>query len=473
MLTIRSANGSPFGDGQPRSITRRRLLEIGGLGMLGLGLPRLLQARAPDAAGSARHSSEKSCILILQEGGPSQLDTWDLKPDAPAEIRGPYQPIATQTPGTQICELMPRLAQLSDRYCIIRSMSHPHPGHPEGMHVFLSGCSKLEPAKANGPYFGSVLAKLRPATRSVLSYVWLMQMQTEGVYGKRWQDGGSLGPAFAPFILTQSDGYNDPNNPASRHYRVKAFDDAEAVSPDRVHERRQLLTDLDAPSNAHARGAAGSSYQRYQERAFDLVAGPGARQAFAIEQEPAKLRARYGWSTLGQNLLLARRLIESGVRLVTVAAHTGSTSQSAASTTVWDMHGKIFDTGASGLGGCLPRFDEAVSALLEDLEARGLLDSTLVLALGEMGRTPKINEGKGRDHWSQSYTAMLAGAGTRGGMVYGASDNAAYVKDNPVSPDAFAATVYHALGVPPETRLGADGFTQPVSEGKPVLAIFG
>jgi hypothetical protein len=223
----------------------------------------------------------------------------------------------------------------------------------------------------------------------------------------------------------------------------------------------------------------GKSFQRFQERAVDILTGSDARRAFDLEKEPAAIRARYGPYPLGQNLLMARRLIEAGVRLVSVTAWAGTPpTEKFRNVQTWDMHGEgpglgsIFGKGAYGLGWALPRVDEAVSALLEDLELRGLLESTLVVMVGEFGRTPRVS-GNGRDHWPAVYSAMLAGAGIRGGAVYGASDKiGAYVKDQPVSPEAFGATLFHALGVPPETRLGADGFTLPASVGQPVLGLF-
>jgi hypothetical protein len=246
---------------------------------------------------------------------------------------------------------------------------------------------------------------------------------------------------------------------------------------------RRTVRSASAPIwTTHPRRAFASapSIRRFQERAFDLVTGPDARRAFDLDREPASVRDRYGRHPLGQNLLMARRLIEAGVRLVSVTAWTGlPPGERFRNVQTWDMHGEgaglgsIFGTGAFGLGWALPRVDEAVSALLEDLEVRGLLDSTLVVMAGEFGRSPRIT-GAGRDHWPQCYSSLLAGAGIRGGMVYGASDaQGGYVRDNAVSPEAFGATLFHALGVPPETRLGADGFTLPVSAGQPIADLFG
>jgi hypothetical protein len=236
---------------------------------------------------------------------------------------------------------------------------------------------------------------------------------------------------------------------------------------------------MEPASSSLLQTVGGSSMRRFQERAADLVTGPEARRAFDLNREPATVRDRYGRGPLGQNLLLARRLIEAGVRLVSVTAWAGTPpSEKFRNVQTWDMHGNgaglgsIFGTGAYGLGWALPRVDDAVSALLEDLQMRGLLETTMVVMVGEFGRSPKVVNA-GRDHWPSCYSAMLAGGGIRGGMVHGASDrHGAYVRESPVSPEDFGATLFHALGVPPETRLGADGFTNPASAGQPVLTLF-
>jgi hypothetical protein len=266
---------------------------------------------------------------------------------------------------------------------------------------------------------------------------------------------------------------------------VRAVDGPKDVPAERVRNRRELLAQLDPVAAPLGHTAPGEAMSRMRDKAFALITGTEARQACAIHQEPAKLRERYGMHYLGQNLLMARRLIEAGVRLVSVTAFTGPSPYPSevkynVVANMWDMHGNggnMYGKGWNSLGWALPCFDQAVAALLEDLEERGLLESTLVLALGEMGRTPKVATRSpvisGRDHWPFCYTALLAGGGIRGGQIYGASDRiAAYPRDNPVSPQDFSATVYHALGVAPETRLGADGFTRPVSLGRPILDLF-
>jgi hypothetical protein len=445
------------------------LLQAGGIGLLGLGLPQLLHANAVSGSADRRRGSEQSCIFIVQYGGASHIDSLDLKPDAPAEIRGPYKPIATNVPGIRVGELLPRLAKLADRFCLVRSMSHGNGGHDGGMHVCMTGHSR--PVEST-PYFGAVMAKLRPATRNVPSYVWLQNLA--GDVQPRYLTGGFLGAAYSPLRVG-----TDLDNPSVAGFRVTALDAPKDVPAERVQTRQALLRTLESPAQPLLQTGPAGSLRRFQERAVEMVTGPEARRAFDLEREPPAVRDRYGRWPLGQNLLLARRLIEAGVRLVSVTAWTGlPPGEKFRNVQTWDMHGdgaglgSIFGTGHFGLGWALPRVDEAVSALLEDLEARGLLESTLVVMVGEFGRSPRIS-GAGRDHWPACYSALLAGAGLRGGIVHGSSDKTGgYVRDNPVSPENFGATLFHALGVPPETRLGADGFTHPASTGQPILSLF-
>jgi hypothetical protein len=439
-------------------LTRRQLLQVGGIGVLGLGLPQLLEA---GTGGSARKRSDKSCIFIVQYGGCSHIDSFDPKPGAPEGIRGPYKPIATSVPGVRVGELLPRLAALAGRYCLVRSMTHGNGGHDGGMHICMTGHSR---PTADTPYFGAVMAKVRPSTRNVPSYVWLQNLA--GDVQPRYLTGGFLGAAYSPLRVG-----TDLDNPSAPNFRVKAFDPPGDVSQPRLKQRWGLLNALDT---------SGGTLRRFQERAVDLVTGPEAQRAFDLEREPVKIRERYGRHPLGQNLLMARRLIEAGVRLVSVTAWAGTPpGEKFRNVQTWDMHGdgaglgSIFGKGAFGLGWALPNLDQAVSALLEDLSVRGLLESTLVVLVGEFGRSPKIVRA-GRDHWPACYSALLAGAGVRGGLVYGASDaQGGYVRDRPVTPERFGATLFHALGVPPGTRLGADGFTRPASNGEPVMELLG
>ncbi|OAI48142.1 hypothetical protein AYO44_07735 [Planctomycetaceae bacterium SCGC AG-212-F19] len=449
-------------------LTRRQLLQVGGVSMLGLGLPQLLHASASSGTTRLARSNEKACIFIVQYGGASHVDSWDLKPDAPESVRGPYKPIATNVPGIQVGELFPQLAKQADRYCIVRSMSHRNGGHDGGMHVCMTGHSAPKPET---PYFGSVMAKVRPATRNIPSYVWLQNLA--GDVKPLYLTGGFLGAAYSPLRIG-----HDLDNPSNPNFKVTALDPPTDIPPERLHERHDLLAALEPTSSPWLQAPSTGNLRRFQERAVELVAGPDARRAFNLDLESATLRDRYGRHPLGQNLLMARRLIEGGVRLVSVVAWTGvPPGDKFNNVQTWDMHGGglggIFGKGQHGLGWALPNTDQAVSALLADLADRGLLDQTLVVMVGEFGRSPNMS-GTGRDHWPACYSAMLAGCGIRGGRVWGASDNrGGYVKDNPVSPEDFGATLFTALGVTPETRLGADGFTHPASEGKPLLDLFG
>jgi hypothetical protein len=425
-------------------MTRRQLLQAGGIGMLGLTLPQFLRANESRSA--------KSCIFIVQYGGASHHDSWDLKPDAPADIRGPYRPIPTSAPGIQIGELMPKLAAMAHRYTLIRSMT----GHSA--------------PTVETPYFGSVLARLRPSTTNMPSYVWLQNLA--GDVQPRYLTGGFLGAAYSPLRVG-----TDMDNPAEPGFRVRAFDTPADVPQDRMRQRLDLLNQ--AQGRATRAPGITDNMTRFQERAVDLLTGPDARQAFDLEREPRAMRDRYGRHALGQNLLMARRLVEAGVRLVSVTAWAGlPPGERFRNVQTWDMHGEgaglgsIFGRGAFGLGWALPNVDQAVSALLEDLHVRGLLDDTLVVMVGEFGRSPRIT-GAGRDHWPACYSAMLAGAGIRGGYVHGSSDRqGAYVRDAAVRPEQFGATLFHALGIAPETRLSPDGFTRPASAGQPVMSLF-
>ncbi|HEV3078866.1 MAG TPA: DUF1501 domain-containing protein [Gemmataceae bacterium] len=447
--------------------SRRKFLQVGSIGVFGLGLPELLRA---GAVSSGRRGPERSCIFIVQYGGASHIDSLDPKPEAPDDIRGPYRPIATAVPGVRLGELLPRLARRADRFALVRSMTHHNGSHDAGMHICMTGNSNPTP---DTPYFGSVMARLRPAARNLPSYVWLQNLA--GDVQPRYLTGGFLGTAYSPLRVG-----TDLDNPSMPGFRFTGFDPPQDISRERLRQRCELLGAVDTLGGPRSQAPTVGGMRHFQERAVELVTGPEARRAFALEQESPALRDRYGRHPLGQNLLLARRLIESGVRLVSVTAWAGlPPGERFRNVQTWDMHGEgaglgsIFGTGHFGLGWALPNLDQAVSALLEDLEMRGLLEETLVVLVGEFGRKPKI-ERAGRDHWPACYSALLAGAGIRGGLVYGASDRyGGYVRDNPIVPEDFGATLFHALGVPLETRLGADGFTRQVNVGRPVLALFG
>ena len=461
-------------------VSRRDLLRVGSAGVLGLSLPGLLPAGVPQTglkAASSAARSETSCIFIVQYGGASQIDSLDPKPLAPEDVRGPYRPIATRTPGLQICELLPRLALQSDKFTVIRSMTHGNGGHDGGMHVAMTGHSMPKP---DTPYFGSVVSRLEPASRNMPSYVWLQNLA--GDVEPRYLKGGFLGTGFSPLRVG-----NDQDNPSSSDFRFAAFDPLEGTTTGRILDRQKLLqtlscqqdtAQLDDRRSVFQTPAAG--FDRFQQKAFDLITGTSASAAFDLAKESQQTRARYGNHPLGQNLLMARRLVEAGVRQVSVTAWCGlAEGEKFTNVQTWDMHGpsaaphlgSIFGTGSYGLGFALPRVDEAVSTLLEDLDERGLLEKTLVVLVGEFGRSPKVSL-EGRDHWPACYSALLAGAGVQGGLVYGASDaHGAYVRDKPVTPEDFSATLFQAMGIDPGARIGLDGFTHPASSGQPVAEI--
>ncbi|MDA1165538.1 MAG: DUF1501 domain-containing protein [Planctomycetota bacterium] len=456
-------------------MSRRRVLQIGGIGAVGLTLPTLLQAEGVNRTASGISGLPRSCIFIHQFGGLSQLDSWDMKPEAPQEIRGPFSSIPTATPGFHLCELMPRLAQISDQYAVIRSMTHHMAEHRMANSMYLSGRTK--PA-TDDPSFGAIVTRLRPSSSSLPGHVWLQKFGGGAAPPDHtYLTGGRLGMAYAPMLI----GERHDDNPAAVDFRVRAFDTPTDVTSQRLQERRNVLQGLERHSPL-AITSEFESQDLYQRRSFELLHGTAAKQAFDVDQEAASLRDRYGRNPLGQNLLLARRLIESGVRLVNVVAWTGlADDEKFVSVETWDMHGNadvgIFENGWNGLPFALPRTDQAVATLLDDLRERGLLDSTLVVLVGEFGRTPIIRKGArriGRDHWPQCYSAMLAGGGVRGGVVYGESDrHAAFVKSNPVTLESFTATLFSAMGINPASRLSSDGFTDPASSGEPIPQLLG
>jgi uncharacterized protein (DUF1501 family) len=445
-------------------LSRRELLRVGGLGSFGLGLGDLLAAQSSIASASERSRSRggaKACILVFMWGGPSQLDTWDPKPDAPAEVRGEFRPIATRVPGVLISEHFPRLAQLADRYAIIRSLTHDDAAHLSSVHHVMTGhlAPKVKsdadpPSRRDSPAIGSALARLRPSAVGLPAFVtmpWIVSHPAAPGGKAPGQHAGWLGPAYDPFLLTA-----DPSAPG---FTVPALTRPPELTPERLEARRDLLANLDS------RPASGEGFADSLQRAMDLLTSNAARRAFDLSREPAPLRDRYGRHIHGQCLLLARRLIEAGVRLVCVNWHQDGQF-------FWDTHTNNFN---SLKGRLMPPADQGLSALLEDLSQRGLLNETLVVWVGEFGRSPRINRGNaGREHHPGCYSAVVAGGGVRGGQVYGRSDHqAAYPAADPVSPADLTATMYHALGVPADGTLrDREGRPAVLTDGKPLLGLF-
>jgi hypothetical protein len=456
-----------------RRLTRRQLLQAGGIGALAMGLPGTVAAGVDSDRGLGRGAAERSCIFVLLCGGPSHLDTWDLKPEAPQDIRGPYKPAATTVPGMRINELHTRLPALAQHFTLIRSMTHVGniSNHFDAMHHLLSGQVN---APADAPYLGSIVSRVRPTEKNIANYVWLIRCVGDPVFcAANIGSGGHLGAQHAPLFVGAAN-----NHPAMPTFR--APEELQAVGDvPRLRERIDLLGAV----NKDPGGTR--DWDGIQRRALELASGQGSKDAFDMHRESAKVRARYGMHPLGQNLLLARRLVEAGVNFVTVNGWTGPAPGQTGGgppASSWDMHGSemgmgnAFGTGSYGMGWCLPCLDEGLSALLEDLRDRGMLERTLVVVMGEFGRTPRINQPNvqpGRQHWPNCWSAILAGAGIRGGAVYGETDKiGAYVKDRPVTVQNLGATIFHALNIDLSTRLGRDGFTRPVSQGEPILELF-
>jgi hypothetical protein len=453
-------------------ITRREVLRIGGLGFTGLLWPHWLRARAAAAprtgrppAGSA-FGKARACILVYSYGGPSHLDVFDLKPDAPREVRGEFRPAATCVPGIAITEHLPRLARLAERYALIRSMTHRDNDHAVGAYLALTGYSHpraavlgIEPPASpqDMPSLGSVVSRLRPADRPVFSYVTLGDLRHLGNHDSMGQNAGCLGRAYDPFTLS----FVRPEAEALDFAAVAPML-APADGPG-LMGRRQLQQQLDGVAAGLEATAETRSLDSFTRKAFDLLSSPASRDAFDLGKEPLWVREAYGPAPFAQNCLLARRLVEAGVPLVTVYSFGNRD---------WDTHSKNFPTLKDTL---LPPTDRGLSALLEDLHSRGLLEETLVVWMSEMGRTPRMNRDGGRDHWSFCYSVVLAGGGVRGGQVYGSSDRtAAYPSTNPVSPGDLGATIYHCLGIDSRAHV-ADQQGRPLAVvmGRPVQAVLG
>jgi hypothetical protein len=381
----------------------------------------------------------------------------------------------------RISELHTRLSKLAQHFALIHSMTHVGniSNHFDAMHHLLSGQAS---APADAPYLGSILSRVRPSEHNIANYVWLIRCVGDPVFcAPNIGSGGHLGAQHTPLFIGSAN-----NHPAMPGFR--APDELQpAVSSDRLHGRGRLLHTLD-PGRSASASRATRDWQDIHHRAFELANGEGARQVFELQREPLAVRDRYGMHPLGQNLLLARRLVESGVGFVTVNGWTGPAPSASATpfagppASSWDMHGSemgmgsAFGKGSYGMGWCLPCLDQGLSALLIDLRERGLLERTLVVVMGEFGRTPRINQPNilpGRQHWPSAWSALLAGAGIRGGAVYGETDRiGAYIKDRPVRVQDLGATIYHALNVPVELRLGRDGFTRPITTGQPIMELF-
>jgi len=439
-------------------ISRREWLRIGGLvGAVGMGtgVADLLAAQSAakeTVAQGPGFGRAKSCIVLFMFGAPAHQDTWDLKPEGPAAVRGEFKPIATNVPGIDVGEHIPQLARLADRYALVRSVTHPDNTHTVAMHYMLTGVRHLRPktnpqnAADDFPCFGAVMNYDRrqrsSATGGLPPAVSLNAPANQVSANNHIFPGffaGFLGHGFDPMFVSQH-----PHKPDFQP--LPASGDAA-----RLLDRQRLLSEFDLRTSHLRDVAAVRNFDSFHQQAIDLLTSSAARKAFDIDRVSEKVRKRYGMTPFGQGCVLARQLVEAGVPLVTVNWERDDA--------YWDTHADNFNKHRKSL---LPNMDRGMSALLEDLEQRGMLDETLVVCLSEFGRTPKINGNAGRDHWAACNTVLLAGGGIRGGQVYGKSDrSAAYPLEHPVGPEDVAATIYHLLGIPPNMVL-------PTPEGRPV-----
>lgn len=461
MLSKRTGLGATLCDG----MTRRELLRAGAIGLGGITLPGLLRLQHA-AAANGKSSKARSVIMLFLSGGPSHLDMWDLKPEAPEEIRGTFRPIATIVPGVEISEHLPRMAKVADKYAIVRSMHHGNGNHPAAMYWMMTGSPMTRTApqavslsREDRPHPGSVLTKLLGPTKATPPFVMVPEMISPVGPPRPGQHAGFLGAGFDPYLVN-----SDPNLP---DFSAGALAPNSEITSERLSNRRALLGAVDRTARQLERNAEASGLDSYYEKAFDLVSSSSAQRAFDITAESAETRERYGRHTFGQSVLLARRLVEAGVRLVQVnwVRHdNGKGGQG------YDSHRDHLDWAKTEL---LPPTDAAFSSLIKDLAASGLLDETLVIMMGEFGRTPRFNKAAGRDHWPQCFSAVVAGGGIRGGQALGSSDKiGAYPNSNPLTPDDLIATMYHCLGVDPQNLIhDLVGRPFKLAEGQPVSAL--
>jgi hypothetical protein len=466
MLTLSSSHGVQLCDG----LTRREVLRVGALGFGGLTLPGLLRSSEAKAGEHRLPQSPRarSVIILFLSGGPSQLDMWDLKPEAPEEVRGTFRPIATDVAGIQISEHMPRMARLAGRYTIVRSMSHSDADHLRAGYWVMTGGRLQRPVvQASGmsredrPHVGAVVSRFLGGATALPPFAMIPEFISPVGVPRPGQHGGFLGAEHDPYLIN-----SDPNLPDFSPGELRPAAD---LDPPRLTRRRSLLRRLEQRVRSLEESPAGRNLAPHYARAFDLIASPAAQRAFDVRAESPATRDRYGRHVFGQSTLVARRLIEAGVRLVQVnfVRHDrGKGGQGYDSHSVPPRPPHL----AWAKTELLPPTDAAFSALVEDLADRGLLDETLVIMMGEFGRTPRFNQYGGRDHWPQCYSAVLAGGGVRGGHVHGASDRmAATVTSDPVSPEDLLTTLYHLLGLDPQTPIhDLQGRPFPLVAGKPV-----
>jgi hypothetical protein len=446
-------------------ISRRHLLEVGGMGVLGLSLPHFLYATER----TNRKPRAKAVILLHQYGGPSHHDTLDMKPVAPDAIRGEFQPVATKVPGITICERLPRLAQVADKFTVVRSLYHDMKNHNSAGYYSLTGYApptddqRLRDSRDLFPAYGSIVDRLAPAKVGVPTFVSYPYVLRDGSITPG-QHASFLGKAHDPLFIGQ-----DPN---SADFRLPELSLPANLTLDRLENRREVQRMIDRQSELLEFSPRARGIDATYEKALTMLTATQLKKAFDLSEEPAAVRAKYGRTTYGQGCLLARRLVEAGARFINVyfAASIGGQG----STGGWDTHGfnnkPMYPILKNYL---LPITDQAVPTLLEDLDERGLLDETLVVWVGEFGRSPRINSMAGRDHWPKCYSAILAGGGVRRGFVYGSSDKiGAYPASDPVRPDDLAATMFYLLGIDPATEVH-DALNRPlqIAKGKALTGL--
>ena len=443
-------------------LRRRDFLHAGTLSMLGLGLPQFLGLKAQGAVASEKKTN--NCIFLMLVGGPSQLDTWDMKPNAPIEIRGPYKPIKTNVPGMEISENFPRMAKHADKYALIRSVYHTAAAvHDTGHQMMQTG--RLFQGGIEFPHMGCVVSKLEGPKGDVPPHVLLPRpIGNTGGNMPHGQNAGFLGKSFDPFVLNA-----DPSDP---NFRVPDMLPPDYLSALRVDRRKNWREAIDKSVSMFETSQDARLLDSTFHEAYTLMSSQKARAAFELHREPESVRQKYGMNRFGQSCLLARRMIEAGVRFVTV-----NMFETVFDEITWDIHGSRPFSPISCYRELVgPMFDMAYSALLEELHDRGLLDETMIVATGEFGRTPKVNPAGGRDHWPQCWTMLMAGGGIKGGQVIGSSDETGGApRDRPTSPGQIAATVFHGLGIDPGTELpGAGGRPIPlVDRGmEPIQELF-
>ena len=432
-------------------MSRRDFLHAGSLAMLGLGLPGL---KTLEARGAVDRGRDMNCIMLFLVGGPSQLDTWDPKPEAPEEIRGPFRPIETNVPGIRVTEIFPKLAGIMDKVALVRSVYHQATAVHDTGHQMMQTGRLYGNGAIQYPHMGSVLSFLEGPRNDVPPHVLLPRpIGNTGGNMPHGQDAGFLGKTHDPFVLNA-----DPN---AKDFKVPDLLPPDYVTSVRESRRRSLREAIDGASAAFESSTDAKLLDANFQQAYALMSSPEAREAFKIDAEPEDVRDRYGRTRFGQSCLLARRLIERGARFATV-----NMFETVFNEITWDIHGSApfspIDCYSDEVG---PNFDNAYTALISDLYERGMLENTMVLAFGEFGRTPKINPAGGRDHHPACWTSLFAGGPFRGGNVVGASDEiGSNPKDRPVTTAEIAATVFHGLGIDLETEL-------PGPQGRPLRVV--